>query len=74
LCISDDVAGADKPGKHFPITDYALSKGITLRDDSIMVQLSQILVPFRMAQEFWPRLPVILEHEHYGASKHEGVG
>ena len=22
-----------------------------------------------MAQEFWPRLPVILEHEHYGSSK-----
>jgi hypothetical protein len=22
-----------------------------------------------MAQEFWPRLPVILEHEHFGASK-----
>jgi hypothetical protein len=26
-----------------------------------------------MAQEFWPRLPVILEHEHYGGSKQRGA-
>ncbi len=38
LCISDDFAGHDKPGQRFPITDYALNKGVTLRDDSIMVQ------------------------------------
>ena len=38
LCISDDVAGHDKPGRHLPETDYALSKGVTLRDDSILVQ------------------------------------
>jgi hypothetical protein len=69
LCISDDFAGHDKPGKHFPITDYALSKGVSLRDDSILVG-----VPPRswhhaeMAQAFWPNLPVILEHEHYGGS------
>ena len=37
LCISDDVAGATKPGRHFPATDYALAKGVTLRDDSILV-------------------------------------
>lgn len=38
MCISDDVAGHDKPGRHFPETDYALYKGVTLRDDSILVQ------------------------------------
>ncbi len=27
LCISDDVVGHDKPGRHFPETDYALSQG-----------------------------------------------
>jgi hypothetical protein len=70
LCISDDFAGHDKPGKHFPITDYALSKGVTIRDDSIMVQpMPRSWYHADMAQAFWPELPVILEHQHYGASK-----
>ncbi len=70
LCISDDVAGPSTPGRHFPAMDYAISKGISMRDDSILVQPP----PYswyhaEMAQEFWPRMPVILEHEHYGGSK-----
>jgi len=70
LCISDDVAGHDKPGRRFPIMDYALSKGVTLRDDSIMVQPPpRSWYHAEMAEEFWPRLPVVLEHEHYGSSK-----
>ena len=69
LVISDDVAGHDKPGRHFPETDYALSKGISLRDDSILVQPPpRSWYHSEMAQEFWPRLPVVLEHEHYGGS------
>jgi hypothetical protein len=74
LCISDDVAGHDKPGRHFPETDYALSQGVTLRDDSILVQPPpRAWYHAEMAQEFWPRWPVILEHEHYGGSKARGV-
>ncbi len=74
LCISDDFAGHDKPGKRFPITDYALSKGVTIRDDSIMVQPPpRSWYHSDMAQAFWPRLPVILEHEHYGSSKRRGA-
>jgi hypothetical protein len=74
LCISDDVAGATKPGRHFPAMDYALSKGVTLRDDSILVQPPpNSWYHAEMAQEFWPRLPVILEHEHYGSSKSRGA-
>lgn len=70
LCISDDVAGASKPGAHLPATDYALSKGVTLRDDSIMVQPPpKSWYHAELAQSFWPALPVILEHEHYGPSK-----
>ena len=70
LCISDDVAGHDKPGRHFPAMDYALSKGVTMRDDSILVQPPpRAWYHAEMAQEFWPRLPVILEHEHFGSSK-----
>jgi hypothetical protein len=70
LCISDDVAGHDQPGPHFPAMDYARSKGVTMRDDSILVQPPpRSWYHAGMAQDFWPRLPVILEHEHYGASK-----
>lgn len=74
LCISDDYAGHDKPGDFFPITDYALSKGVTIRDDSIMVQNPpRSWFHSEMAQQFWPKLPVILEHEHYGGSKSRGA-
>lgn len=67
------MAGHNKPGRHFPLTDYALSKGVSLRDDSICVQPPpNSWYHAEMAQEFWPRLPVILEHEHYGASKERG--
>ena len=65
LCISDDVAGATKPGRHFPTTDYALAKGVTLRDDSILVSQKKPWFHAEMAEEFWPRMPVILEHQHY---------
>lgn len=69
LCISDDVAGASKPGKDFPETDYAFSQGVSLRDDSILVQPApHSWYHAEMAQKFWPTLPVILEHEHYGPS------
>jgi hypothetical protein len=74
LCISDDVAGHDKPGRNFPETDYALSQGVTLRDDSILVQPPpRSWYHAEMAQVFWPRWPVILEHEHYGGSKARGT-
>lgn len=74
LCLSDDFAGHDAPVVHHEVTDYALSRGVTLRDDSICVQ-----PPPRswyhdgMAGLFWPTLPVILEHEHYGGSKARGA-
>ena len=70
LCISDDVAGASKRGGPYPAMDYALSKGVTMRDDSILVQPPpNSWYHDDMAQAFWPRLPVVLEHEHFGASK-----
>jgi hypothetical protein len=70
LAVVDDIIGHDRVVDHAPLTDYALSRGITLRDDSILVQ-----PPPRswfhdgLAQAFWPRLPVILEHEHFGLSR-----
>lgn len=74
LCISDDVAGPSRPGRHFPTMDYAIAHGVTLRDDSILVQPPpHSWYHAEMAQEFWPRWPVILEHEHFGPSKARGA-
>jgi len=74
LCISDDVAGPSKPGRHFPEMDYAISKGVTMRDDSILVQPPpRSWYHAEMAQDFWPKTPVIVEHEHYGSSKQRGA-
>jgi Domain of unknown function (DUF4832)/Beta-galactosidase len=74
LAANDDMAGHDKPGAHFPETDYALFRGVTLRDGSIMVQPPpHSWYHAEMAQAFWPRLPVIVEHEYYGESKAKGA-
>lgn len=74
LCISDDFAGHDLPGERFPITDYAFSRGVTIRDDSILVhKVPNHWYHSEMAALFWPRFPVILEHEHYGGSKKKGA-
>jgi len=76
LCISDDFAGHNRPGKRFPITDYALSKGVSIRDDSIITDPRKNAKPWHhaeMAQLFWPRFPVILEHQHFAPCKKLGT-
>ena len=51
------------------IVPYAYSKGMTLRDDSILVQPApNSYFHADLAQAVWPKLPVILEHEHYISS------
>ena len=53
---------------------YALEKGLTLRDDSILVQPPpNSYFHGKMARDFWPKLPVILEHEHYQPSVNRGA-
>jgi len=53
---------------------YALAKGMTLRDDSILVQPPpNSYFHAEMAQAFWPKFPVILEHEHYHGSMQRGA-
>ncbi len=70
LIISDDIAGHDKPGTHFPETDYALANNVALRDDSILIwPPPQHWHHAEMAQAFWPKLPVTLEHDHMGESQ-----
>jgi hypothetical protein len=74
VCVNDDLAGHDKPGWHFPETDYAISHGMTLRDDSIVVDPPpHSWYHAEMAQAFWPHWPVILEHAHYGYTKEKGT-
>ena len=52
---------------------HALNTGLTLRDDSILVQGgTNAYFHAAMAQPFWPKLPVVLESEHYGSSKKRG--
>jgi hypothetical protein len=53
--------------------EYAREKGLTLRDDSILVQGGEnAYFHAGMAQAFWRDRPVILECEHYGPSKERG--
>jgi hypothetical protein len=51
----------------------ARAAGLTLRDDSILVQGgTNAYFHAAMAQAFWPNLPVVLESEHYGGSRDRG--
>ena len=74
LCISDDYVGHDLRGERFPITDYAFTRGVSIHDDSILVQPKpNSWYHSEMAQLFWPTLPIVLEHEHYGGSLERGA-
>ena len=69
LAANDDFAFQGEE-----IIDYARAKGMTLRDDSICVQPPpKSYFHADMAPAFWPTLPVILEHQHYGACKNRGT-
>ena len=69
LAVSDDFIGPGNRVARHPITDHMLANGVTLRDDSICVQPPpRSWFHAELAQAFWPKLPVVLEHEHYGPS------
>ena len=73
LVISDDVIGAERPGDDFPLMRYARSQNVSLRDDSILVQGGdRAWFHAGLAQQFWPTLPVVLEHEHFAGSVERG--
>ena len=70
LAANDDYVSL-KNGQQ--VIDHARDRGLTLRDDSIMVQPGErAYFHAEMARPFWPRVPVILESEHYGGSKQRG--
>ncbi|MGL4593304.1 MAG: beta-galactosidase, partial [Thermoguttaceae bacterium] len=58
LCVSDDISGHDSKAP-WPGIEYALSQGVTLRDDSILVQKSpNHWFHSNMAEMFWHNFPV----------------
>ncbi|MGQ9731422.1 MAG: DUF4832 domain-containing protein [Candidatus Zipacnadales bacterium] len=53
--------------------DYALEQGLTLRDDSILVQPApKAYLSADLAERFWRQHPIVLESEHYGGSRDRG--
>ena len=76
LAVNDDYAESGVPGRrpgYYEVIDYARAKGLTLRDDSILVEPGvEAYYHAQMAQAFWPNLPVVLESQHYGSSKKRG--
>lgn len=70
LAANDDLA---MQGRGEEVLDYASEKGLTLRDDSILVQGGDnAYLSAHLAQKFWRDRPVILECEHYGPSRDRG--
>lgn len=68
------VANDDFAFQGDELIQYAFEKGLTLRDDSILVQPPpNSYFHAKMAEPFWPKLPVILEHEHYKGSVDRGA-
>jgi hypothetical protein len=70
LAANDDFVYQDRGPASI---EHALACGLTLRDDSVLVQGGEnAYFHAEMAQRFWPQRPVILESEHYGMSRDRG--
>jgi len=70
LAANDDFSLHDR-GRS-PI-EYAAKQGLTLRDDSILVQGGKnAYLSADFAPLFWQKVPIILESEHYGPSQKRG--
>jgi len=70
LAANDDFASQRRG---IGTIEYARSRGLTLRDDSIMVECGAAAYKSAaLAEGIWQRLPVILESEHYGPSQQRG--
>lgn len=82
LAVNDDFAFFGPPGTELDISRYpgkdtiryAFEKGLTLRDDSILVQPPpRQYFSAGLADLFWRSRPVILECQHYGPSRDSGA-
>ena len=70
LAANDDFSNH---GRGLEVLHYARDLGMTLRDDSILVNCGAQAYHHAYASDiFWPHLPVVLEMEHYGSSVKKG--
>lgn len=70
LAANDDFALQDRG---IGTIEYAARQGLTLRDDSILVQGGQnAYFNDGFAPLFWEHVPVVLESEHFGPSRDRG--
>lgn len=70
LVANDDFASH---GRGRATIDYAAQHGLSLRDDSILVQGGdKAYFNADFASLFWRNVPVVLESEHYGPSRDRG--
>lgn len=61
-------------GRGLETLGYLRDHGLGLRDDSILVQPGdRAYYHAYLSYNFWPRVPVIVESEHYGSSKEGGI-
>ena len=71
VAANDDIADH---GRGEAWVARALQLGLTLRDDSIMVEPApRAWKSAGLAERFWRTAPVILESEHYGGAKQRGT-
>jgi hypothetical protein len=70
LAANDDFSNQ---GRGIEVIEYARQRGLTLRDDSILVSPGERAYHHAyLAAGFWPSVPVVLECEHYGGSRDRG--
>jgi hypothetical protein len=70
LVFNDDTVFQ---GRGVRTLTYAHDQGLTLRDDSVLVRGGEeAYFSHVFAGQFWPRLPVVLESEHYAGSVRRG--
>ncbi len=78
IALNDDLITngqkfTELPEDKMELLKYAVEKGLTLRDDSILVQGGEnAYFSASLAEHFWKNKPIILESAHYGYSKDEG--
>ncbi|MFZ0738884.1 MAG: DUF4832 domain-containing protein [Candidatus Acidiferrales bacterium] len=71
LVVNDDMASQ---GRGMEPIEHAAKLGLTLRDDSILVNAGdQAYSSAYMAPLFWTAVPVILETQYYGLSRDQGI-
>lgn len=79
IALNDDIVTNGQkfdvlPEEKKEILNYAIEKGLTLRDDSILVQGGEnAYFSERLSEYFWKNKPIILESAHYGYAKSVGI-